>query len=355
MKLKILVIQQKRIGDVLLGTVLCNQLRKMYPDAQIDYMVYAFTREMAENNPNIDNIILFQDSDRKVGNLLKFAWKIRKARYDIVIDAYTKMDSWVTTRLSGAKQRISYKKFGRGLYYNILVDKNSRPASLAGSAIEHRLALLDPLNKNHIEYDPYPRLYLTNEEKEKGKKLLDEAGVDPKKKLIVAGIYGSVENKTYPEDYMLEVIKHLLANYPVQIILNYFPNQKEAADNFAQKLGYADRVFSGLTGKSLRELAWLVTHADAYIGNDCGHTNLAKALEIPTFTIFSPFISRESWGIFDDGIRNLSVHLKDFKPELIQGKAYKLLKQESTELYREFVPEYVINKLETYLQGLNIS
>ncbi|GET30905.1 glycosyltransferase family 9 protein [Prolixibacter sp. SD074] len=355
MKLKILVIQQKRIGDVLLGTVICNQLRRMYPEAQIDYMVYAFTREMAENNPNIDNIIVFNDSDRKVGNLLKFAWKIRKAKYDIVIDAYTKMDSWVTTRLSGAKKRISYKKLGRGLYYNILVDKNSRPASIAGPVIEQRLALLEPLKKDNIEYDPHPRLYLTDEEKEEGKQLLQKAGVDLTKKVIVAGIYGSVENKTYPEDYMLKVMKYLMSEYPVQIILNYFPNQKDAANAFAEKLGYADRVFTGLTGKSLRELARIVTHADAYIGNDCGHTNLAKALEISTFTIFSPFISRESWGIFDDGKKNLSVHLNDFKPELIQGKSYKLLKQESSALYRYFLPEYVISKLKPYLNGLNIS
>ncbi|GET26674.1 glycosyltransferase family 9 protein [Prolixibacter sp. NT017] len=355
MKLKILVIQQKRIGDVLLGTVICNQLRRMYPEAQIDYMVYAFTREMAENNPNIDNIIIFNDSDRKVGNLLKFACKIRKAKYDIVIDAYTKMDSWVTTRLSGAKKRISYKKFGRGLYYNILVDKHSRPASIAGPVIEERLALLEPLKKEGIEYDPYPRLYLTDEEKAEGKQLLREAGVDLEKEIIVAGIYGSVENKTYPEDYMLEVIQHLMENYSAQIILNYFPNQKDAARAFAEKLGNPELVFSGLTGKSLRELAKIVTHADAYIGNDCGHTNLAKALEIPTFTIFSPFIARESWGIFDDGKKNLSVHLNDFKPELIQGKPYKLLKQESSVLYRDFLPEMVIGKLDTYLQGLNIS
>ena len=355
MKRKILVIQQKRIGDVLMGTVICNQLRKMYPDAQIDYMVYAFTREMAENNPNIDNIILFQDSDRKVGNLLKFAWKIRKTKYDTVIDAYTKMDSWVTTRLSGAKQRISYKKFGRGLYYNILVDKNSRPASIAGPVIEQRLALLEPLKKDNIEYDPYPRIYLTDEEKEKGKKLLQEAGIDLTKKLVVAGIYGSVKNKTYPEKYMLEVMRHVLSNSSAQIVLNYFPDQKEAAEKFSKQLGHPHHVFIGLAGKSLRELAWLVAHADAYIGNDCGHTNLAKALEIPTFTIFSPFIRRESWGIFDDGIKNLSVHLNDFKPELIQGKPYKQLKKESADLYYDFLPEYIISKLDSYLQGLNIS
>ena len=38
--MKILVIQQKMIGDVLVSSLLCNNLRKAYPSAQIDYMVY---------------------------------------------------------------------------------------------------------------------------------------------------------------------------------------------------------------------------------------------------------------------------------------------------------------------------
>ena len=59
--MKILVIQQKMIGDVLASTVICNNLRTIYPESQIDYLIYPFTKPVVENNPNIDNIILFTD------------------------------------------------------------------------------------------------------------------------------------------------------------------------------------------------------------------------------------------------------------------------------------------------------
>ncbi|MFZ0598429.1 MAG: lipopolysaccharide heptosyltransferase family protein, partial [Flavobacterium sp.] len=36
--MRILVIQQKRIGDVLTSTIICNNLKTKFPDAVIDYM-----------------------------------------------------------------------------------------------------------------------------------------------------------------------------------------------------------------------------------------------------------------------------------------------------------------------------
>ena len=44
------------IGDVLVSSTICNNLRKAYPDSQIDYLVYESTIPVLEGNPNIDNV-----------------------------------------------------------------------------------------------------------------------------------------------------------------------------------------------------------------------------------------------------------------------------------------------------------
>ena len=62
--MKILVIQQKMIGDVLVSTLLCNNLRKAYPNAQIDYMVYKSTLPVLQGNTSVDN----QKSTIALGN-----------------------------------------------------------------------------------------------------------------------------------------------------------------------------------------------------------------------------------------------------------------------------------------------
>jgi heptosyltransferase-2 len=59
--MKILIIQQKMIGDVLVSSIICNNLRRAYPDAQIDYLVYESTTPVLEGNPNIDTIIGFEE------------------------------------------------------------------------------------------------------------------------------------------------------------------------------------------------------------------------------------------------------------------------------------------------------
>ena len=54
---KILIIQNKRIGDVLISSVIANNYKTKYPDSEIHLMAYDFTHGVIQNNPNIDKII----------------------------------------------------------------------------------------------------------------------------------------------------------------------------------------------------------------------------------------------------------------------------------------------------------
>ncbi len=67
--MKILVIQQKMIGDVLISSIICNNLRKAYPDAQIDYLVNSFTIPVIINNPNISTLSNLLMNIKKVNSL----------------------------------------------------------------------------------------------------------------------------------------------------------------------------------------------------------------------------------------------------------------------------------------------
>jgi len=37
---KILVIQNKRIGDVLIASLIATNIKKIYPNSRVDYLVY---------------------------------------------------------------------------------------------------------------------------------------------------------------------------------------------------------------------------------------------------------------------------------------------------------------------------
>ena len=162
--MKILVIQQKMIGDVLISSIICNNLRVAYPDAQIDYLVYTSTTPVLEGNLSIDNIILFEEKHRKSKKeLLNLGLQIRKEKYDLLIDAYSKLESWILVLLSNAKQKISYKKPGRNFLYTDNVPFEPFPKTNLGLAIERRLSLLEPLDLK-IEIDPIPKLFVSEKE-----------------------------------------------------------------------------------------------------------------------------------------------------------------------------------------------
>src|SRR5690606_28486591 len=104
--MKVLVIQQKMIGDVLVSTVIAQNLKRQFPNAQVDYLIEPFTQAVVENNPYIDNIILFD----KTENIFSYALKIRKIQYDVVIDAYDKLIIRIITFFSCSKILFNFKR-----------------------------------------------------------------------------------------------------------------------------------------------------------------------------------------------------------------------------------------------------
>ncbi len=62
---KVLIIQNKRIGDVLISSVIANNFKKKYPDSEIHLMAYGFTHGVIQNNPNIDRIISIDEKELK--------------------------------------------------------------------------------------------------------------------------------------------------------------------------------------------------------------------------------------------------------------------------------------------------
>lgn len=350
--MKILVIQQKMIGDVLISSIICNNLRKAFPNAQIDYLVYESTLAVLQNNTSIDNIILFQEKHRKSKReLLNLSLTIRAAKYDLIIDAYSKLESWFIVLLSGAKRKISYKKKGRTFLYTDSVPFEEFPKTNLGLAIERRLSLLEPLDLK-IELDPLPKLFVTGKENQNALSLLEQHHIKKDRKTVMVSLLGSDNLKTYPLKYMAKVIDYIADNHNVNILFNYFPKQKKDAEIVFNscKTSTQEKIYFDLLASDLRGFIALMNQCDLIIGNDGGAINIAKALGKKSFIIFSPWIEKKVWATLEDGIQHISVHINDFKPELIVSKTEKELKKNALSLYHEFKPEFFKDKIVLFLK-----
>ena len=351
--MKILVIQQKMIGDVLTSSILFEALREKYPNAQLDYLINSHTFPVVENNPFITNFIHFSpEVEKSKRKLFKLAKSIKKNKYDVVIDVYSKLSSNIITLFSGAKTKISYHKSYTTFVYTHNIKRLTSTSNPAGLAIVNRLQLLEPLGIN-IE-NIKPKIYITQQEKETSKAFLKSYNIDFKKPLFMISVLGSGENKTYPFHHMAKVIDLIVSQTQGQILFNYIPKQEPEAKAIFDlcKTNTQNHIYFNVYGKNLRDFLAITTHCNALIGNEGGAVNMAKALNIKTFTIFSPWIDKDTWSVFEDDSNNVSVHLKDYKPDLYANKTEKEMKPQAMSLYQEFNPDFFEKQLVSFLKHI---
>lgn len=350
--MRILVIQQKRIGDVLTSTIICNNLKAKFPDSTIDYMCYPNSIDVLIENPNIDNIIPVTNKIRKsTFEFIKFIFEIRRKKYDVVIDVYSKLGTSLIAFFSGAKYKVSYHKWYSNIFYNYSYERFDAIKSEFGLAIENRLLLLKPFFSEKIT-NVKPKIFLKESEIAEAKNILKSYNVDPEKTLIMFGILGSEHYKTYPLDGMAKIIDFTVTKTNATILFNYIPNQKEQAlevYNYCSEETKKHIIFD-LYATNLRQFLAILSQCEMLIGNEGGAVNMAKALEIPTFSIFTPSVRKETWQLFENEAKNVSVHLKDLKPEIYEKHTEQYIKEHTFEYYAEYPLELMLQKLETYFQ-----
>lgn len=345
---KILVIQQKMIGDVLASSIICESLRKTYPDAQIDYLVYDFTKPVVQNNPNIDHIITFTQEQRKSRmSLLKFAFSIRKSHYTAVVDAYSKWESGIIALISGAKTTIGFKKWYTSFFYDKTVEPNWR---IKNSALVHRVQLAEALTGETTTVN-FPKIYLDESEILEAKQLLAQK-IGAGERVIMMSVMGSDDIKSLPAAEMAKIADAVATQTNTKLLFNYLPKQESKARDIYNlcKPETKEKIVFDLYISDLRKLLAVMAQCSALVGNEGGAVNMAKALGIPTFTIFSPWINKGSWDMLTETYMHSAVHLQDFHPEIYGDKHPKEFKEQAAELYKKLQLALFEDKLRDFLE-----
>lgn len=348
---KILIIQNKRIGDVLISSVIANNYKAKYPDSVIHLMAYDFTHGVIQNNPNIDRIISINEKElKKFKNLLRKIREVQKEKYDIIFDPYSKLQSRLICKFGGAKQTVGHKsrkKIGNLGYYTHPVDILKVKSQPCGKAIEDRIHLLQQVDTfEHINYEP--KIFLTEQEQAFTVPLKYQD-----KPIIMLGVLGSTPQKSMPYEYVAQVVDYIASNFYCYILFNYSPNQKSEADTIYNLCEHKTTIILDVYAPSIRDFAVLMNQCAVLVSNEGGTVHIAKALNKPTFTIFSPYVNKDDWSSFEDGKFHKSVHLLDFVPNAISEltyEKYKEIEKNPRELYLQLTPEMIISELKSFLE-----
>lgn len=106
----VLIIQTAFIGDVILSTVLIENLHKHYPNAKIDFLVRQGNESLFDGHPYLNNVLVWNKKEKKYSHLFQLLLLLRKHKYDLVLTVQRYAATGLLCGLSGAKHRIGYDK-----------------------------------------------------------------------------------------------------------------------------------------------------------------------------------------------------------------------------------------------------
>jgi lipopolysaccharide heptosyltransferase II len=271
---KILCIKPRGIGDIVLSTIILDNLKNHFPIAQIHYLTEYFAKPALKNNPLVNKILTMGKTDFP----LKVSWMLRKEKYDIVIDLWSNPRSAQITFFSGAKIKVGYAYRGRKYAYNVLGTSSKGETHSA----EHNLELLKPLGVEIISKEIH--YYIGDEERIFADNYFEANNLNNEK---VFGIIpsGGWDSKRCDKQKWVEICQESINKFKCKILILWGPGDVDDAEFIKQNLGN-DCLLAPKS--SLTQLAGLISKCNLIIANDSGPMHIAAALKVPTLGIFGP-------------------------------------------------------------------
>ncbi len=336
---RILIVRTDRLGDVLLSTPAIKALRDNYPHAYIAMMVSTYAKEIVEDNPYLDEVIL---CDNK--NWFSSIWlaiKLRKRKFDLALILHPTNRVHLITYLSGIPRRVGFdRKFSF-----LLTDRIKHKKQLGEKhEMEYSLDIL-----RYIGIEPQDRnllMPIKPQAEARVRELFQASGIKDNEPLLAIHPAASCPSKIWPGERFAEVADALAQKYGFKVLLVAGIKDCKIAEEIYSALKCPAINLAGKT--SVSELASVLKRVKLFISCDSGPVHIASALGVPVVAIFGrnqKGLSPQRWGPL--GFRSQVLHkqvgcieclahnckkefacLKAITVEDVLGAAAKALEQE---------------------------
>lgn len=277
MSFSILVRGVNWIGDAVMTAPALRALRKAYPGATISLLVKPSVIPVFEGNPDIDEIISYDQKFNGVIGKFRLARLLRKKKFSMAVLFQNAFDAAMIARLAGIPRRIGYNRDRRGF---LLTD----PVSFNGDdrKVHHIRYYLKLLASAGIRADfGEPVVYLTLEERLYARSILSELS-RPVLGINSGATFGSA--KRWLPDRFAEVANWFRKESGGSIVIFGSEKEAELAQEIDKRIPEGKLFLAGKT--SLRGLAALIAECDVMLTNDSGPMHIACAVGTPTMAIF---------------------------------------------------------------------
>lgn len=280
----ILVIKLSAIGDVVLITASLRAIRKKFPKAKVTCLIGKEARGVLINCPYIDELIAYdyKNQDKGVFSFLKLTRRLRRKKFDQIIDFQNNRRSHAVSFLCFANASIGFDngKWGKLLSMPIKnINKNIGP-------VEHQFQLLNILGINHGQED-YLELWPNKKDTDYIEKLLESEWMANSKKIVGINLSASKkwQTKNWPIDYVAKLCD-MLTSANIRVVLTGVKEDLPLYLNLIQKCKSKPSSFIGKT--NILELAALLRKCSVFVTPDSASMHVAAAVKTPFIAFFGP-------------------------------------------------------------------
>ncbi len=276
---KILIVRLSALGDTIHTLPLLAALREKFPDAQTDWIVEDKAEKFVTGNPLLDNVYVLRKKNSTPLEFFKefvlIIKKIRKEKYDIVMDTQQLFKSAVIMGLSSGKRKIALdggREFSY-LFANEIIKTNRKPFDINYHVVRRNLEIASYLGAETAEIK-FIIPDLSNEVSPETKNVINN--LDKNKKTIVIAPATTWENKHWNIQGWIDVINEFKDD--CNIIITASEKERE----LTQKIVSCCPCVTDLTGKTtLADLVYIYSNVNLVVSPDSGSAHIAWAVSKP--------------------------------------------------------------------------
>ena len=282
----ILVVKLSAIGDVIHALPVSYAIKEQYPDAHLTWVVEQAAYPILEDNPYIDEIILFEKTKfRSVRGFLReirpFRRRLRARCYDASLDLQGLFKSAAIVFNAGARLRIGTANMREGAH---LVSRPVRGPHAGGHIVERYLDVARALGCT-VDEVRFP-VAVSARDTAAADALLVRAGVQEGSAFIAFAIGANWPNKRWPAGHFGALADRLYRAHYIPVLVG----GGRLDEMLAQDIVRASEIPPvNLVGRTnLKQLAHIFTRAALVLGGDTGPVHLAAGLRRPTVMLMGP-------------------------------------------------------------------
>ena len=300
--MRILLIRLRLVGDVVFTTPAIRALRESFPAAHLAYLVESDAAPVVALNPHLDDVVV-ATRPRGRGRLADdwaLGRRLRRGRYDLVIDFHGGPRSGWLTWASQAPRRIGYTVSGRSWMYTTAVD---RPRSLRPRhSVENQWDLLAPLggrfSRPPDRADDAVEMPIDPAAEAAVDRRLTAAGMPRDARIVVLHVSAGNPFRRWPAEFFVDLAVALAVRDPRRfLVLTSGPSDARAVAQVREearaRLGRTSEIVDG-DDLDLAGLRALSERAVLFIGGDSGPLHIAATSPVPIVGLYGPTLPARS-------------------------------------------------------------